>query len=339
MTEAPQPRLEATAPVSHIGETGSLPSARGALGYVRSHRGAQLALLLGPAFLWVVALVAMPAGLMLATSFWRVENYEIVRDWNIDSYRRIFDRPVYYGTLLKSMRIAGVVTLCTLALAIPLAYVIAFKIKRHKTIWFASVVVALWVGYLMRAYAWRIILGQNGILNGFLIDMDVIEEPLEWLLFSPVAVVIALTHLATPFALMPIYATFEQVPTSIHEAAADLGAGPLRTAWYVTMPLTLHGIITGAAFAFILAFGDFLAPLLVGGPDGIMISNVAASQFGTAFQWPLGSAIAVIMFFVIIGVLLIPPLVAQIVLHRSASASTPYSSAQQTASRGPGHED
>jgi spermidine/putrescine transport system permease protein len=274
---------------------------------------------------------------MVSTSFWRVENYEIIRDWNLDSYQRFFDRPVYYGTLLKSMRIAGVVTLCTLALAIPLAYVIAFKVKRHKTIWFASVVVALWVGYLMRAYAWRIILGQNGILNGFLMETGVIQEPLEWLLFSPVAVVIALTHLATPFALMPIYATFEQVPKSLHEAATDLGAGPLRTAWYVTMPLTLHGIVMGAAFAFILAFGDFLAPLLVGGPSGNMISNVAASQFGTAFQWPLGSAIAVIMFFVIVVVLLIPPVVERVIYHRSSRAATPYSSALETSSGRTGH--
>jgi spermidine/putrescine transport system permease protein len=275
---------------------------------------------------------------MLATSFWRVENYQLVRDWNIDSYRRIFERPVYYGTLLKSMRIAGIVTLCTLALAVPLAYVIAFKVTRHKTVWFASVVVALWVGYLMRAYAWRIILGQNGILNGFLIDLGVITAPLEWLLFSPVAVVIALTHLATPFALMPIYATFEQVPKALHEAAADLGAGPFRTAWLVTLPLTLHGIVAGAAFAFILAFGDFLAPLLVGGPDGIMISNVAASQFGTAFQWPLGSAIAVIMFLVVVVVLLLPTLVERAVLQRSTTTDVPYASALES-SAGASHAD
>ena len=296
-----------------------------------------MALLLGPAALWVLALVVIPAGLMLATSFWRVENYEIIRDWNIDSYRRIIERPVYYGTLLKSMLIGGIVMVCTLALAIPLAYVIAFKVRRHKTIWFASVVIALWVGYLMRAYAWRIILGQNGILNGFLIDVGLIREPLEWLLFSPVAVIIALTHLATPFALMPIYATFEQVSKALHEAAADLGAGPLRTAWYVTLPLTLHGIITGAAFAFILAFGDFLAPLLVGGPSGIMISNIAASQFGSAFQWPLGSAIAVVMFLVVIAVLLIPPLVERATLHRSEGAANPYSGALETPATLPRH--
>jgi spermidine/putrescine transport system permease protein len=337
MIEAPQPGLEAPVASSRTAE--ATAAGCGALGYVRAHRSARLALLLGPAFLWVVFLVAVPAGLMLATSFWRVENYEIVRDWNLDSYLRIFDRPVYYGTLLKSMRIAAIVTLCTLALAIPLAYVIAFKITRHKTIWFASVVIALWVGYLMRAYAWRIILGQNGILNGFLIDVGIIQEPLEWLLFSPVAVVIALTHLATPFALMPIYATFEQVPKALHEAASDLGAGPLRTAWFVTVPLTLHGIVTGAAFAFILAFGDFLAPLLVGGPDGLMISNVAASQFGTAFQWPLGSAIAVIMFAVIVGVLLIPPLLERALFHRAARTATPYSSALETSTRRVGHGD
>jgi spermidine/putrescine transport system permease protein len=335
VTETPQPLL--APPASLASEAGGAPSARGVLAYIRSHRRAQAALLLGPAFFWVVALVVAPAGLMFATSFWRVENYEIVRDWNLDSYRRILERPVYYGTLLISMRIAGAVTFCTLALAIPLAYVIAFKITRHKTIWFALVVVSLWVGYLMRAYAWRIILGQNGILNGFLIDIGVVAEPLEWLLFSPVAVVIALTHLATPFALMPIYATFEQVPKALHEAAADLGAGPLRTAWFVTMPLTLHGIITGAAFAFILAFGDFLAPLLVGGPDGIMISNVAASQFGTAFQWPLGSAIAVMMFLVIVVVLLIPTLVERLVFRRARHTTTPYSSLLDTAAAEAGH--
>lgn len=316
-------------------EPGRQPE-RGALAFVRRHRGAQLALLLGPAFIWVLVLVAAPALLMVMTSFWRVENYEILRDWNLDSYLRILERPVYYGTLLKSLRIAGIVTVCTLILTIPLAYVIAFKVKRHKTIWFASVVIALWVGYLMRAYAWRIILGQNGILNGFLIDIGLIKEPLEWLLFSPVAVIIALTHLATPFALMPIYATFEQVPRAVHEAASDLGAGPFRTAWFVTMPLTLHGIVTGAAFAFILAFGDFLAPLLVGGPDGVMIANVAASQFGTAFQWPLGSALAVVMFLVILLVLMIPPLVEKAILHRSSGAGTPYSSALETSTYG-GH--
>jgi spermidine/putrescine transport system permease protein len=151
-------------------------------------------------------------------------------------------------------------------------------------------------------------------------------------------VVIALTHLATPFALMPIYATFEQVPKALHEAAADLGAGPFRTAWLVTLPLTLHGIVAGAAFAFILAFGDFLAPLLVGGPDGIMISNVAASQFGSAFQWPLGSAIAVIMFLVVVVVLLLPTLVERAVLQRSTTTDVPYASALES-SAGASHAD
>ena len=274
--------------------------------YVRRHYHAQLALLLGPTLLWVVMLILVPSGLVIVMSFWSVDDMTLIPEFTFSNYERIFTRFVYYATLLKSMKVAGIVTGCSLALAVPLAWLISFRIKNYKTAWFSLVVISLWVGYLLRAYSWRIILGQSGILNGLLISLGIVDEPVEAFLFNEMAVVIALTHLATPFALIPIYTVFEQVRRELHEAAADLYAGPVRTALFVTLPITVHGIIAGAAFAFILSFGDFLAPILVGGPSNMMIANVAASQFGAAFQWPLGSAIAVVMFLTVILVLALP---------------------------------
>src|SRR5262249_41942216 len=163
-----------------------------------------------------------------------------------------------------------------------LSYLISFKAGRYKTALFALVVASLWVGYLMRAYAWRILLVQNGVLSGLLMTLGVIHEPITGLMYSETAVLIALTHMATPFAVIPTFIPFEQVPRQLHEAAGDLGAGPLRTALLVTLPLTAHGIIAGASFAFILTFGDFIAPELLGGPSNTMIANVTANQFGGA---------------------------------------------------------
>jgi spermidine/putrescine transport system permease protein len=289
---------------------------------LRGSRRFQVAALLGPGTVWTLAFVALPGLVVLVMSFWRVENYQVIPDVNLDAYVRIFNRPVYLDVMRKSLGIALVVATLTLMLAIPLAYMIAFKVKTNRVIWYGLIVMSLWVGYLLRAYAWRIILGSNGILNGFLADVGIVREPLAFLLFSPFAVVLTLTHLCLPFALIPIFSAMEQVPKALGEAASDLGAGPLRSFWHVMLPLTAHGILAGGSFAFILSFGDFLAPVLVGGPDGVMISNIAAGQFGAALQWPLGSAIAVIMFVVVITVLAAPS-----VLSRWLWRGTPRSAA------------
>jgi len=278
---------------------------------LRASRRLQVAAMLGPGTIWILVCVVLPGLVVLAMSFWRVENYRVIPDFNLDAYTRILTRPVYLDTMRKSLGIAAVVAMLTLLLAIPLAYVIAFKVRRNRALWYGLIVMSLWVGYLLRAYAWRIILGSNGILNGFLIDIGVIREPRTFLLFSPFAVVLTLTHLCLPFALIPIFGAMEQIPRTLGEAASDLGAGPLRSFLHVTLPMAAHGILAGGSFAFILSFGDFLAPVLVGGPDGVMISNIAAGQFGAALQWPLGSAIATIMFVIVIGVLAAPSLLSR----------------------------
>jgi spermidine/putrescine transport system permease protein len=165
------------------------------------------------------------------------------------------------------------------------------------------VIVPLWVSYLVRGYAWKTILGSDGVLNGFLQYLHITREPLPALLYSPFAVVLMLTHIYTPFVFLPIYASLELIPRPLIEASEDLGASPRATFFRVILPLSLPGLLAGATFAFVLSLGDFLAPLLVGGPSGTMIANIVQSLFGAAYDWPLGAAISIFILVFTLAVL------------------------------------
>jgi len=211
---------------------------------------------------------------------------------------------LYPRTILYSAETALWVTGFALLLAYPLAYLLAFKARRHRDLLYFAVIIPLWVSYVVRAYAWKIILGQHGILNGLLLSLGLIHEPLSVLLYSRWAVVVALTHIYTPFALMPIFAVLEAIPPSLKEASQDLYAGRWRTFLHVTLPLSLPGVLAGATFAFVLSMGDFLAPQLLGGNDSaLMVSNLVWSLFGVAYNWPLGAAVAVVMLGLTLGLL------------------------------------
>ena len=252
---------------------------------------------------WVVVFLLVPYGLLLVQSLWRLtDTQEIVR-WplTLANYQRLFGTALYPQTILFSAGIALRVTLFSLVLAFPLAYLLAFKVRRHKNLMYMAVIIPLWVSYLVRAYAWKIILGQEGILNGMLGSLGLISAPLEFLLYSKWAVIIALTHIYTPFTLMPIYAVLEAVPPNLKEASHDLYAGRLRTFLHIVLPLSLPGVLAGCTFAFVLSMGDFIAPQLLGGNDSaLMVSNVVVSLFGVAFNWPLGAAVSVVMLTLVL---------------------------------------
>ena len=194
-------------------------------------------------------------------------------------------------------------TLLALLLGYPLAYYLSFRASGKKELLYQMVIIPLWVSYLVRAYAWRTILGSDGVLNTLLQYLHLTRHPVEFLLYSPFAVVLTLTHIYTPFTFLPIYASLEHIPRSLVEASQDLGATPAKTFWRVILPLSLPGVLAGATFAFVLSLGDFLAPLLVGGPSGIMISNIVVSLFGAAYNWPLGAAISLCMLLLVVGLL------------------------------------
>jgi len=226
----------------------------------------------------------------------------IVHNWGLQNYQNLLHVPVYAQVLLRSMKIAGGVTLLSLLLGYPLAYYASFYAK-HKQLLYQLVIIPLWVSYLVRAYAWKTILGSDGVLNTLLQYLHITHGPVEFLLYSPFAVVLTLTHIYTPFMFLPIYAALEHVPRNLVEASQDLGASPVKTFWRIIVPLSIPGVIAGSTFAFVLSLGDFLAPLLLGGPSGVMISNIVVTLFGAAYDWPLGAAISVCMMLLVIGIL------------------------------------
>ncbi len=256
-----------------------------------------------PPLIWVGLFLLLPYALMFAHSFWAVHDGVLVHQWNPHNYVTLFSKPVYAGVLQRTMRIAASVTLCSLLLGYPLAYYLSFHAGPRKELLYQLVVVPLWVSYLVRGYAWKTILGSEGVLNGFLRYVHLTHEPVAFLLYSPFAVVLVLTHIYTPFVFLPIYAALEHIPRPLVEASQDLGAGSVQTFLRVIFPLSIPGMLAGATFAFVLSLGDFLAPLLVGGASGTMIANVVQSLFGAAYDWPLGAAISVCILIITVALL------------------------------------
>lgn len=259
-----------------------------------------------PPLAWVALFLLTPYLLMFCYSFWAVSpEQNIVHHWNIANYGELASKSVYRQTLFRSMWIAARVTFFALILGYPLAYYLSFRAGKRKHLLYQLVIIPLWVSYLVRAYAWKTILGSDGVLNTLLQYVHVTQAPLEFLLYSPFAVVLTLTHIYTPFAFLPIYASLEHIPRNLVEASQDLGASPAQSFWRVILPLSIPGVLAGATFAFVLSLGDFLAPLLLGGPSGIMISNIVVSLFGAAYNWPLGAAISLCMLVLVVALLFV----------------------------------
>jgi spermidine/putrescine transport system permease protein len=261
------------------------------------------AIVSAPPLLWVGLFLLLPYALMFAHSFWMVRDGMLVHQWNLRNYHTLVSNPVYVGVLIRTMRIAASVTLFSLLLGYPLAYYLSFHAGPRKELLYQLVIVPLWVSYLVRGYAWKTILGSDGVLNGFLQYLHITHEPVGYLLYSPFSVVLMLTHIYTPFVFLPIYAALEHIPRPLVEASQDLGANPRSTFFRVILPLSMPGLLAGATFAFVLSLGDFLAPLLVGGPSGTMIANIVQSLFGAAYDWPLGASISVCILIITVSLL------------------------------------
>ena len=252
-----------------------------------------------PPLAWVASFLLIPYASLFCISFWQVHSQQIAHQWTFHNYGQLISNPVYLQVLGRSARIAASVTFLALLLGVPLAYFVSMRAGRFKNLLYQLVIIPLWVSYLVRAYAWKTILGGSGILNTLLIHLGILHEPAAFLLYSPFAVILTLTHIYTPFVFLPVYASMEHIPKALLEASKDLGATSTRAFWTVIFPLSLPGIIAGVTFAFVLSLGDFIAPLLIGGPNGVMISNIVVSLFGAAYDWPLGSAISLCILILV----------------------------------------
>jgi len=249
--------------------------------------------LLSPTLLAMLAGLAMPLIVLLTLSFWIQEYLDFIRTFSLKNYLDFFQKPIYTKILFKSIRMSGMVTIVTVLLAYPMAYYIAFRVKHNKLIWLILITVPFWTSYLLRVFAWKIMLGYNGVINSGLKALGILSEPLEFLLYNPTAVVITLAHAWAAFAILPIYVSLEKIDRSLLEASRDLGENTFMTFMRVTLPLSLPGVIAASLLVFIPTVGDYVTPSLVGGPRGIMIGNIIQSMFGKAQNWPLGAAISV----------------------------------------------
>lgn len=250
----------------------------------------------------MLAALLVPLGVLVTASFSTDSAAEADAAFTLANYAKLLERPGYALIILRSIAVAGCVTVVTVALAYPLAYFVAFDVRERKLIWLILITLPFWTSYLLRVFAWKVILGWNGVVNSGLTSLGVIDEPLSFLMYNPLAVVVTLSHAWATFAILPIYLSLQKIDRSLFDAAADLGDGPLARFFRVTLPLSMPGVIAAVAIVFIPTVGDYVTPALVGGPDGLMVANLIQAQFGKANNWPFGAAISIVSMTVVAAI-------------------------------------
>jgi spermidine/putrescine transport system permease protein len=219
---------------------------------------------------------------------------------SLNQYQQVLDSPAFLRRLGISVGMAFVIAASATILAYPVAYFLAFRARRRATVFLILLLVPFASSYLLRVMAWKLLLGREGAINWVLTSLGLTQEPSGLLVYSQAAVVITLVYVWIPFAALPIYAALQRVDRSHLEAAADLGAGPWTRFARVTIPLSLPGALATFFMVFIPTVGEYVTPSLVGGTDGIMYGNLIQDFFTRAGNWPLGSAMAVLMLLAVL---------------------------------------
>ena len=262
-------------------------------------------LLISPALLWLLLFFLIPLGIMLVYSFCQRSRYGgVVWDFTINNYLKV-SKPIYLKPVLRSFWVATVNTIICLLIGYPAAYYISSRpTVKVKNILLLLIILPLWTNFVVRTYAWMVILREGGVINTILMKLNLIEKPLE-LLFTKKAVIIGLVYGYLPFMIWPLYVSIEKVDRSFLEAANDLGANRLQTFFRVMLPLTLPGIVAGSILVFIPTLGAFVTPDLLGGAKDMMIGNLIQNQYVKVRNWPFGSALSFILLIIVLALLLL----------------------------------
>jgi spermidine/putrescine transport system permease protein len=258
-----------------------------------------------PGALVTFVLILFALGLVLFLGFRINDGSLLGAGASLANFATIATDPLYITVALRSVGIAGLVTLATVVTAYPVAYYLAFRAGAYRGLLLFLVTLPFWTSYLLRVFAWKIVLAYNGVLNSFLTGTGLLSEPSLAFLNTPAAVVVTLAHAYAPFAILPIYVALETMPKSLVEAAADLGARPWQAFRRVVLPYSMPGVLAGALVVFVPTVGDYVTPAMVGGPSSTMIGSLIQAQFGKANDWPFGSALAVSVMLLILVLILI----------------------------------
>jgi putrescine transport system permease protein len=235
----------------------------------------------------------------------------------LDNYAFLFTDKLYAITYLKSVLMAGLATLLCLALGFPIAYGIARATPATRSILLLLIVLPFWISFLLRVYAWMGLLNNYGVINNFLMWAGITSQPIQ-MMYTDLAIYIGLVYSYLPFMILPLYATLERMNLDLVEAAQDLGATPSQAFWNITWPLARPGVIAGSLLVFIPATGEYVIPYLLGGPESLLIGRVLFDEFFVNRDWPLASAVAIVLLFLVV----IPIVILQRNQARNAEQAT-----------------
>lgn len=222
----------------------------------------------------------------------------IVRGFTLQNYYEALTNPLLAQSFLLSLRIAVVTVVATAIIAYPFAYFLAKRAGRFKLVAMLLVIIPYWTSFILRTYAWKLLLGNQGILNSTLQYLGLRSEPITAFLYSPTATAIGLIYVFLPLMVLPLFNSLEGIQDSLLDAAADLGARPWRTFVEVTLPLSLPGLSVGSVFVFIFSLGEFVIPRLLGGGKSLLVAQAIYLEFETKADWAMGSAMSMILMLV-----------------------------------------
>jgi spermidine/putrescine transport system permease protein len=271
-----------------------------------------------PALVLYGAFFAVPLAIVVAYSFWKVVDYNVVHQWTTDNYRYFFSVPTYVRTLWATVWVSVLATLLTIAVAFPFAYWLVRHVPRRlqRTL-LVLVILPFWTSYLLRVYSWLNILGEQGAINRFLQWTHITHNPVSFFLYDRPAVVLVLVYLYFPFAALTLYASLERFDWDQFRAAMDLGAKPATAMRRILLPQIKPGLTTSVIFVFIPILGEYLAPQLVGGARGVMIGNLIVNFFNGA-EYTRGAAASLLIAAMIVVLL--------VIFRRSLEIKDPYAS-------------
>lgn len=266
----------------------------------RLRSAATTLLLLSPGLGWLLLFVLVPLGFTVALSFWKSTIFGTTPDFQFGNYEQIFTTPLYRELLGRTLWIALATTLISLIVSYPIAYFLSIQPGTRKAVLALLLFLPFWTSYVVRTFVWLPILGTTGAINQALMWLGVIDEPIKWLLYNQGTVYLGLVYVYTLFMTLPIYLSIEKIDPRLIEAAADLGARPVWIFLRIILPLSWPGILSGCIMVFLLSMAAYVTPQLLGGPSGIMFSNMIASQFLANNNWALGAALSVTLSVVVL---------------------------------------
>ena len=262
-------------------------------------------LLLSPALTTIALLLVVPVLFIVVYSFWlRTATGADQAGFYLDNWKGVLSDPFYRDILLSTLRIAAITTvLCALTGYLP-AYFIVMSQTRFKSLLLLLVMLPFWISYIIRTMSWINILGTTGALNTVLIDLGIIDKPLD-MLYNEGTVILGLTHFLLPFMVLNVYVSLEAIDRNLLDASRSLGASEIQSFFEVTLPLSLPGLAAGGLLCFVLSAGTYITPVILGGPRNAMFANLVYEAIITQLNWPLGSVLSIVLLVILGSIVLL----------------------------------